>query len=199
MVERGKLGLAAQCLERAAALAPQQDYVHRHLAIVKARINRLPPEQRDTQVLEEFFWEGNTFDGSLNDPVVGQFLEKTDSSFSNPTVVHNHVGSKAKVEDASNRLLNSKVPSKSPRVLENLNVDPKDKSEERLMSESPANVKSTSDASVLDDILSTDLTEMEIARMHGNKAKLSTSEKFNHSAGNSHSGSIKKAKVSAFS
>ncbi|KAJ8675843.1 hypothetical protein QAD02_011629, partial [Eretmocerus hayati] len=33
MVERGKLINAARCLERAARLAPQQDYVHRHLAI----------------------------------------------------------------------------------------------------------------------------------------------------------------------
>lgn len=45
MVERGKLGKAVKCLERAAILAPEQDYVHRHLAIVRARISRLPKEE----------------------------------------------------------------------------------------------------------------------------------------------------------
>lgn len=195
MVERGKLGLAAQCLERAAALAPQQDYVHRHLAIVKARITRLPPEQRDTQVLEDSFWEGNTFD----DPAVGQFIEKTDSVFLNHAVVRN-VGNPPNVENSNNRVMNLKgPPPKSPRVTDNVEIQVNDESTERVAPESPAIGESTSEARVLDDILSTDLTELEIARMHAKKSKLASSEQFNHSTGNTHSGSIKKTKVSAFS
>ncbi|XP_033216961.1 protein O-mannosyl-transferase Tmtc3-like [Belonocnema kinseyi] len=195
MVERGKLDLAAQCLERAAALAPQQDYVHRHLAIVKARITRLPPEQRDTQVLEDTFWEGNTFD----DPAVGQFIEKTDSVFLNHAVVRN-VGNPPNVENSNNRVMNLKgPPPKSPRVMDNVESQPKDESTERVAPESPAIVEPTSEARVLDDILSTDLTELEIARMHAKKSTLASSEQFNHSTGNTHSGSIKKTKVSAFS
>ncbi|XP_058789494.1 protein O-mannosyl-transferase Tmtc3-like [Phymastichus coffea] len=63
MVERNKLGLAEQCLQRAAALAPQQDYVHRHLAIVRARINRLSKEELQVvglgdnpEIFDDSFW-----------------------------------------------------------------------------------------------------------------------------------------------
>jgi len=66
MVERGKLGLAAQCLERAAALAPHQDYVHRHLSIVRTRISRLPPDQRDNDVFDDSFWSSNVKDRPFN-------------------------------------------------------------------------------------------------------------------------------------
>ena len=196
MVERGKLGLAVQCLERAAALAPQQDYVIRHLGIVKARITRLPPEQRDTQVLEDSFWEGNTFD----DPTVGQFLEKTDSVFLNHAVVHN-VENTPNPENPNNHVVKLKgPPPKSPRVLDNLDVQPKDESPERVITESPTIGESTSEARVLDDILSNDLTELEVARMHAKKSKLPSSEQFNRSSGSAPSGSInKKTKVSAFS
>ncbi|XP_014213577.1 transmembrane and TPR repeat-containing protein CG4050-like [Copidosoma floridanum] len=55
MVERGKLGQAAKCLERTAALAPQQDYVHRHLAIVRARISRLSHEELVDAGLDDSF------------------------------------------------------------------------------------------------------------------------------------------------
>ncbi|XP_004928023.1 protein O-mannosyl-transferase Tmtc3 [Bombyx mori] len=36
-VERGKLAVAEECLTRAAALAPHEHYIQRHLAVVKAR------------------------------------------------------------------------------------------------------------------------------------------------------------------
>lgn len=36
-VERGKLQVAEDCLVRAAALAPHENYIQRHLAVVRAR------------------------------------------------------------------------------------------------------------------------------------------------------------------
>lgn len=36
-VERGKLEIAEECLTRAAALAPHENYIQRHLAVVRAR------------------------------------------------------------------------------------------------------------------------------------------------------------------
>lgn len=36
-VERGKLAIAEECLTRAAALAPQEHYIQRHLNVVRAR------------------------------------------------------------------------------------------------------------------------------------------------------------------
>ncbi|CAH0721513.1 unnamed protein product, partial [Brenthis ino] len=36
-VERGKLAVAEECLQRAAALAPHEHYIQRHLAVVRAR------------------------------------------------------------------------------------------------------------------------------------------------------------------
>lgn len=136
MVERGKLGLAAQCLERAAALAPHQDYVHRHLAIVKARISRLPPEQRDTEVFDDSFWQTGPKERNFNmgdissSSSVGstsganglgnmensgsQFLGKTDSVFSNH---HNHIGHKKSSTDSmNNHIVHLKSSSKPARV-----------------------------------------------------------------------------------
>lgn len=37
-VERGKLAVAEECLTRAAALAPHEHYIQRHLAVVRARM-----------------------------------------------------------------------------------------------------------------------------------------------------------------
>lgn len=37
-VERGKLAIAEECLTRAAALAPHEAYIQRHLAVVRARM-----------------------------------------------------------------------------------------------------------------------------------------------------------------
>lgn len=36
-VERGRLAVAEDCLARAAALAPHEHYIQRHLAVVRAR------------------------------------------------------------------------------------------------------------------------------------------------------------------
>lgn len=41
-VERGKLAVAEECLARAAALAPHEHYIARHLAVVRARRRAAP-------------------------------------------------------------------------------------------------------------------------------------------------------------
>ncbi|XP_047545699.1 protein O-mannosyl-transferase Tmtc3 isoform X3 [Vanessa atalanta] len=46
-VERGKLGVAEECLARAAALAPHEHYIQRHLAVVRARWNYIPQQPPD--------------------------------------------------------------------------------------------------------------------------------------------------------
>lgn len=37
-VERGKLAIAEQCLAKAAALAPHEAYIQRHLGVVRTRL-----------------------------------------------------------------------------------------------------------------------------------------------------------------
>lgn len=178
MVERGKLGLAAQCLERAAIIAPQQDYVHRHLAIVKSRIDRLPPEQRENQKPEESFWEGITFDENVEDPPVEPFLEKSDSVFMSRSNIH-HRNSETTNKRGVKNLKNQSTKSSSQR---HHNDETKHESTERM-------TKSTnSNPGVLNDILNNnnDLKKLDITRVN---------EQFNHTATNSHS----QKKVSAFS
>lgn len=129
--------MAAQCLERAAALAPHQDYVHRHLAIVKARISRLPPEQRDTEVFDDSFWQaglkeqnfnlGDISSGTGGTTVTGgpgnivnsgnQFLGNTDTMFSNH---HNHIGNKKSNTDSlNNHIIHLKGPAKPGGIPQN--------------------------------------------------------------------------------
>lgn len=179
MVERGKLTLAAQCLERAAKLAPHQDYVQRHLAIVRARINRLPPEERDTEIFDDTMWsaiirEPTSFDN--NDPSTGQFLAKTDPVFLNHAVVHNHMGNKANTADPlNNHIIHLKGPPKSPRTLHdalsetNKNALPEDEETSSAVDESNARVERT-----YDNVISGDVSEIEINRNHA--AKLANSD-----------------------
>lgn len=47
-VERGELATAETCLERAAALAPHEHYIQRHLAVVRARRAAPRPSQQTT-------------------------------------------------------------------------------------------------------------------------------------------------------
>ena len=49
MVERGQLGAARDCLARATAIAPTEDYIVRHLEIVEAKIRETQQAAR-TQV-----------------------------------------------------------------------------------------------------------------------------------------------------
>ena len=42
-VERGELPAAETCLERAHAIAPAEDYILRHLNIVRSRLAKHPP------------------------------------------------------------------------------------------------------------------------------------------------------------
>lgn len=188
MVERGKLGLAAQCLERAAIIAPQQDYVHRHLAIVKARIERLTPEQRENQKPEESFWEGITFDENVDDPPVEPFLEKSDSVFMSRSIHHRKTHD-VNTETSNKRVKNLKNPTKSSSS-SRIHNDNEKKNESNEKLKKSSNLRE-SNSGVIDDILNNDLDKLEVSRMHGNNGN----EQFNHSAGNSHS----QKKVSAFS
>ncbi|XP_057340182.1 protein O-mannosyl-transferase Tmtc3 [Microplitis mediator] len=94
MVERGQLNLAAQCLEKASALAPEQDYIRKHLSIVKSRLNRLPPEQRDTgEVFDDSFLHtdnNENEDLETGDRTTGQFIGKSDAVFLHHGSVHHH-------------------------------------------------------------------------------------------------------------
>lgn len=196
MVERGKLGLAAQCLERAAALAPHQDYVHRHLAIVKARISRLSPEQRDTEVFDDSFWQSgpkernfNMGDISNNNGIGStsgtsglsnmensQFLGKTDSVFSNH---HNHIGHKRSNTDSTNHMMHLKSSSKSARVtltemkpeVKNTHID-HDKSSANLN-----NQQEYSSGNFFSKNMNSDATELTIDR-----ERAINSEKFDRTA-----------------
>lgn len=55
-VERGKLAVAERCLARAAALAPHELYIQRHLAVVRARqaaaTTTTPPPSEPTEATE---------------------------------------------------------------------------------------------------------------------------------------------------
>ena len=163
MVERGKLGLAAQCLERAAKLAPQQDYVHRHLAIVRARINRLPPEERDTEIFDDTMWnaiirEPTSFDN--NDPTTGQFLTKNDPLFLNHAVAHNHITNKPNSPDTlNNHIIHLKAPQKSPRTMNDA-IPETNKNSNDLTSDDNAPITDRP----FDNVLNGDLTELEINR-----------------------------------
>lgn len=171
MVERGKLGMAAQCLERAAKLAPHQDYVHRHLAIVRARINRLPLEERDTEIIDDITWNNiirdpTSFDN--NDPTKGQFLGKTDGVFLNHAVVHNHMGNgKTSTADSlNNHIIHLKAPVKSAEnSMKNslLNDD-----------ETAANVAEPIGERNLDKVVHGDVTGLEID--HNRVSKLANSD-----------------------
>lgn len=223
MVERGKLGLAAQCLERAAALAPQQDYVHRHLAIVKARISRLPSDQRDTEVFDDSFWqtspkERNFNMGDISTGSAGgsstapgapgnmvnsgnQFLGKTDSVFSNH---HNHIENKKSSADSlNNNIIHLKSPSKHGRIpLNEIKADAKEIYNDKTKPSSSSG--SSTDTQKLSPELgfSADTTELTIDREHAGKTI--NSEQFDQVApifptGGNHTETTRQTKDTAFS
>ncbi|XP_014223794.1 transmembrane and TPR repeat-containing protein CG4050 [Trichogramma pretiosum] len=113
MVERGKLGLAAQCLEKAAALAPEQDYVHRHLAIVRARLNRLPDEEVDNEIFDDSFWSQ-----PLPAAQDQQSQQQRDSTESPAFLNHNHYSGnnqQKRTQQSVSELINTR-----PRVNRNI-------------------------------------------------------------------------------
>ncbi|XP_043257371.1 protein O-mannosyl-transferase Tmtc3-like isoform X2 [Colletes gigas] len=227
MVERGKLGLAAQCLERVAALAPHQDYVHRHLAIVKARINRLPPEQRDTEVFDDSFWQASPKERNFNmEDISGsngaggaaatggpgnmvnsgnQYLGQTDSVFSNH---HNHIGNKKSNTDSlNNNVIHLKSPSKPGRIpLNEVSAEVKEvfDDNERYLSPS-SNSKDMEEFSSGRDFnkdINTDATELTIDPERATKTI--NSEKFDQvapiiSTGGNHAGTTRQRKDTALS
>lgn len=202
MVERGKLGLAAQCLERAAALAPHQDYVQRHLSIVRTRISRLPPDQRDNDVFDDSFWNSNVKDRPFNtESSNGQFLGKTDSVFANHATIHNHIGNKQSNTDSlNNHIIHLKGPAKSARAMSDVGTETKDgqRSKQTTVPELTDIVESTTDR-VFDRIISADVTKLDITQKHGSKH--ANSDQFNQSAAATVSGKqgIQQTKDSALS
>lgn len=182
MVERGKLGLAAQCLERAAALAPQQDYVQRHLSIVKTRISRLPPDQRDTDIFDDSFWNGNVKDRNFNsESSNGQFLGQTDSVFANHAVVHNHIGSKQSNTDSiNNHIIHLKGPSKPARAMSGVSTETKDGQRPKQTVPELSNIVEPTTDRVFDRIISSDVTKLDITQKHNSKH--ANSDQFNRSA-----------------
>lgn len=211
MVERGKLGLAAQCLEHAAALAPHQDYVHRHLAIVKARISRLPPEQRDTEVFDDSFWqvgpkERNFNMGDISSSGAGstaaangpgnmgnsgsQFLGQTDSVFSNH---HSHIGHKKSNTDSLNdHIMHLKGPSKSPRITP-LNEVKVDVQEVYNDNDRPLKTDTSSKG------MNADATELTIDRERAGKTINSDESKRIISSGKKNAGTTRQTKDTALS
>ncbi|XP_046747903.1 protein O-mannosyl-transferase Tmtc3-like isoform X1 [Diprion similis] len=173
MVERGKLGLAAQCLERAAALAPQQDYVHRHLAIVRARINRTPPEQRDTEIFDDSFWNSNKREGSYNsDPMAGEFLANPETVFLNhASAVHSHINSEPSIGDTlNNHMMHLKGPPKSPRMAKSVAQDTKVNGQDDTQPASEVtNVVESGTDGIFDELLGADVREIEISKKLGSK------------------------------
>lgn len=181
MVERGKLGLAAQCLERAAILAPQQDYVHKHLSIVRTRINRLPPDQRDTDVFDDSFWSTNVKDRNFNnEPSNGPLLGKTDSVFANHAVVHNHIGNKQSNTDSlNNHIIHLKGPSKPARAMNEIGTETKDEQlPKQTVSELTNKIVEPSTDKVFDRVISTDTTKLDITQKHSSEH--TNSDQFNH-------------------
>lgn len=203
MVERGKLGLAAQCLEHAAALAPHQDYVQRHLSIVRTRISRLPPDQRDTDVFDDSFWSSNVKDRPFNtvESSNGQFIGKTESVFANHATVHNHIGSKqSNIDSLNNHIIHLKGPSKPARVSGASTTETKDgQNLKQTAVPELSNIVEPTTNRVFDRIISADITKLDITQKHGSKH--ATSDQFNQSAAATISGKqgIQQAKDSALS
>lgn len=188
MVERGKLNQAAQCLERAAALAPHQDYVQRHLSIVRNRINKESVD--DTEVFDDSFWNSNTKDKPFNaDASGGQFLRKTESVFANHAAVHNHIGSKQSNTDSlNNHIIHLKGPSKPARAVSSLGssgslTETKDgqQTAEQTVPELSNIVEPTTDR-VFDKIISADVTKLNIRTQESGAAQHADSDQFNRSA-----------------
>lgn len=203
MVERGKLGLAAQCLEHAAALAPHQDYVQRHLSIVRTRISRLPPEQRDTDVFDDSFWSSYVKDRPFNtvEPSSGQFIGKTESVFANQATVHNHIGSKqSNTNSLNNHIIHLKGPSKPARAMSGASTTGTKNGQSPKRTTVPElNIVEPTTDRVFDRVISADITKLDITQKHSSKH--ATSEQFNQSAAATISGKqgIQQTKDSALS
>jgi len=187
MVERGKLNQAAQCLERAAALAPHQDYVQRHLSIVRNRINKESVD--DTDVFDDSFWSSNSKDKPFNaEASSGQFLRKTESVFGNHATVHNHIGSKQSNTDSlNNHIIHLKGPSKPARTMNNIassNSATETKARQQTAKQTVPKlnniVEPTTDR-IFDRIISADVTKLNIRTQERGDTKHANSDQFNRS------------------
>lgn len=160
MVERGQLHMAAQCLEKAASLAPDQDYIKKHLSIVKSRINRLPPEQREsTEIFDDSFLQTPIEEENLDssDPANGQFLGKPESMY----LMHNHIsGINKDPISRNNNYVKGAQNQKTPRSLTDVK-SPLPRPSERL--------PNIPEARVLENAMNKDTSELEFVRNRGMK------------------------------
>ncbi|XP_063987197.1 protein O-mannosyl-transferase Tmtc3 [Diachasmimorpha longicaudata] len=156
MIERSQLHLAAQCLEKAAALRADQEYIRKHLTIVKSRINRLPPEQRESSdIFDDSFLHIRGEEDSLDmaDRAARQFLRKSE-------FMHNHIGDLKNDQFRRHNYYHIKGfhhPKTSKAI-------PAGKSPFSKPSEG-SNIRES--ARVLDSVVNRDTSELEFGQYHG--------------------------------
>lgn len=91
--------------------------MHRHLAIVRARISRTPPDQRDTEVFDDSSWNNVKRESDYNtDPMTGEYLAKPETVFLNHAAAvhnHNHMTEPGIGDPLNNHMMHLKGPPKS--------------------------------------------------------------------------------------
>lgn len=167
MVERGQLYLASQCLEKASLLAPEQDYITKHLSIVNSRLDKIPPEQRDTgEIFDDSFLYTSNNDNLNNQD--GQFIGKTDVTFLNNGVINNHNHNVANnINEDTIERNNFNGEQKSPRPLSKVNKNKNNNKQQQQPIESLPKIQET--ARVLDNVINKNPSELEFVRNRGMK------------------------------
>lgn len=204
LVERGKLLLAAQCLERTARMAPHQDYVLKHLAIVKARIYRLPRDKWDNEIFDDSLWMTGTAGndrGYINDLTDDQFLGEINIIFVNHAIIYDHVGNKkSDTNPLANHIVNLKDPSaESVQVMNDITENTRKIEGNQQKVVETANLIEPPTSEVFDKILTRDVTELEISK----QLELMKSDQFSLSAqllsGTKHTGKLQQTEDSKLS
>ncbi|KAL2719563.1 protein O-mannosyl-transferase Tmtc3-like isoform X1 [Vespula squamosa] len=182
MVERGKLGLAVQCLEHAAKMAPHQDYVHRHLAVVKARMDILPYEYRKIEIKDDSYWTNRESDRSYrNDLSNKQFLKKRDTILANHAILRNHLrNQQSNTDSLKNHIINLEDPANSIHIVSDISTKARKKDSKQSKVIKSTNIKEPTTNKVFNKIKSKkDVTELDTTRqlksMNDNQFNLSAS------------------------
>ncbi|GLH05530.1 Protein O-mannosyl-transferase TMTC3 [Gryllus bimaculatus] len=120
-VERGNLRRAEACLVRAHRLAPHEDYVLRHLNIVRSRIQKLQiPQDSEGEEFEDFEqYEGNSNEKSVNDivdKVYEEDNEEVDQKESDTSPQHHKNKLPPKGQSGASTAGNSQLPENTKHV-----------------------------------------------------------------------------------
>ncbi|KAK7874466.1 hypothetical protein R5R35_001555 [Gryllus longicercus] len=120
-VERGNLRRAEACLVRAHRLAPHEDYVLRHLNIVRSRIQKLQiPQDSEGEEFEDFEqYEGNSDEKSVNDivdKVYEEDNEEVDQKESDTSPQHHKNKLPPKGQSGASTAGNSQLPENTKHV-----------------------------------------------------------------------------------